>query len=117
MNEKFNALISQLQTLGYDPDNDDLMDLEMYSGYGYVDFYGPNRVGVALRFKDYELDLNGQGQVLKFFRRFTINTPTNVSIRRAEREFQVEMDVITLHSNIYEIMTYALEELSKVKVK
>ena len=117
MDEKFNALISQLQILGYEPDNDDLTDLEMYSGYGYVNFYGPNRVDVALKFQDYELDLNGQGHVLKFFRQFTIDTPTKVSIRRAEREFQVEMDVITLHSNIYEIMTYALEELSKVKVK
>ena len=117
MNEKFDALILQLQALGYDPGNEDLMDLEMYSGYGYVNFYGPNRVSVSLKFQDYELDLNGQGHVLKFFRQFTINTPTNVSIRNAEREFQVEMDVITLHSSIYEIMTYALEELSKVEVK
>ncbi len=117
MDEKFNALIAQLQALGFDPDNEDLMDFEMYSGCGYVNFYGPNHVNVALKFKDYELDLNGQGHVLKFFRQFTINTPTNVSIRYAEREFQVEMDVIALHSSIYEIMTYALEELSKVEVK
>ena len=117
MDEKFNALISQLQILGYEPDNDDLIDLDMYEGSGYVSFYGPDHINVSLKFEDFRLDLNGQGHVLKFFRQFTIDTPTKVSIRRAEREFQVEMDVITLHSNIYEIMTYALEELSKVKVK
>ena len=69
MNEQFNELISHLQSLGYDPDNEDLMDLDLYHGYGFVSFYGPNRISGALKFEDCKLDLNGQGHMLKFFKK------------------------------------------------
>ena len=117
MDEKFNILISQLQILGYEPVNEDLMDLDLYHGYGYVSFYGPDRISVALKFEDFRLDLNGQGHVLKFYRHFMINVPSQAIIVGAEREFQVELELITLPDKLFEVMTYAIEVLSKVEVK
>lgn len=117
MDEKFNALISQLQILGYEPDNEDLIDLDMYEGSGYVSFYGPDRISVALKFEDFELDLNGQGHMLTFFRNFTINVPSKVAIVGTEREFHVELELIALPDRFFEVMANAIEVLSKVEVK
>lgn len=117
MDEKFNALITQLQTLGYDPDNEDLMDLDIYEGSSYVSFYGPDRISVALKFEDFQLDLQGQGHMLKFFRTFTISVPSQAVIKGAESEFHVELELITLPDRFFEVMTYAAEVLSKVEVK
>lgn len=117
MNEQFNELISQLQEIGYEPDNEDLMDLDMYEGSGYVSFYGPDRISVALKFEDFELDLNGQGHILKFYRKFMINVPSQAVIVGAEREFHIELELITLPDKPFEVMTYAAEVLSKVEVK
>ena len=117
MDEKFNELISQFQAIGFDPDNEDLMDLEMYSGFGYVNFYGPNRISVALKFEDFELDLNGQGHTLKFFRQFSIKKPSSqIVIKHAEDEFHVELDVFVLHSNLFEAISNATESLSNVTI-
>lgn len=117
MEEKFNELIEQLQDIGYEPDNEDLMDLGMYEGSGYVSFYGPDRISVALKFEDFELDLNDQGHMLTFFRNFTINVPSKVFIKGAEREFHIELDLIALPNRFFEVMTHAIEVLSKVEVK
>lgn len=117
MNKQFNELISQLQALGYDPDNEDLMDLDMYDGSGFVSFYGPNRISVALKFEDFQLDLNGQGHMLKFFRKFTINAPSKAIIKNSEHEFHIELDLIALPNRFFEVMTRAIEVLSKVEVK
>lgn len=117
MDEKFNALISQLQILGYEPDNEDLIDLDMYEGSGYVSFYGPEHINVSLKFEDFRLDLNGQGHMLKFYRKFMIDVPSQAAIVGAEREFQVELELITLPDKLFEAMTYAIEVLSKVEVK
>lgn len=117
MDEKFNELISQLQDIGYEPDNVDLMDLDMYEGSGYVAFYGPDRIGVVLEFKDFHLDLQAQGHMLKFFRTFTINAPLQVFIKGAEREFYLELDLIALPDRFFEVMTDAIDILSKVEVK
>ena len=117
MDEKFNALISQLQILGYEPDNEDLIDLDVYEGSDYVSFYGPNHINVSLKFEDFRLDLNGQGHMLKFYRKFMIDVPSQAVIVGAEREFQVELELITLPDKLFEAMTYAIEVLSKVEVK
>lgn len=117
MNEQFNELILHLQSLGYEPDNEDLMDLDLYHGYGYVTFYGPDHISVQLKFEDYQLDLNGQGHILTFFRNFTISVPSKVFIKGAEREFHVELELITLPDRFFKVMTYAIEVLSKVEVK
>lgn len=117
MDEKFSELISQLQALGYDPDNEDLMDLDMYDGSGFVSFYGPNRISVALRFEDFKLALNAQSHMLKFYRRFTINAPSQVVINLAEHDFYVELDMIVLPGRLSEVMIHAVEVLSKVEVK
>lgn len=117
MDEKFNELIARLQEIGYDPDNEDLMDLDMYEGYGFVHFYGPDRVNVVLKFKDFELDLQGQGHMLKFFKTFTISAPSQAVINGADREFQVELELISLPNQFFEVMTRAIEIMSKVEVK
>jgi hypothetical protein len=117
MDEKFNELISRLQEIGYEPDNEDLIDLDMYEGSGYVSFYGPDRISVALKFEDFELDLNGQGHMLTFFKKFTVNAPSQAVIKGAEREFHIELDLIALPNRFFEVMTHAIEVLSKVEVK
>ena len=117
MNKKFNELILHLQSLGYDPDNEDLMDLDLYHGYSFVSFYGPNRISVALKFEDFELDLNGQGHMLKFFKKFAVNAPSQAVIEGAEREFHIVLDLIALPNRFFEVMTHAIEVLSKVEVK
>lgn len=117
MDEKFNALISQLQILGYESDNEDLIDLDMYEGSGYIFFYGPEHINVSLKFEDFRLDLNGQGHILKFYRKFMINVPSQAVIVGAEREFHIELELITLPDTFFEAMTYAIEVLSKVEVK
>ena len=117
MNEQFNELILHLQSLGYEPDNEDLMDLDLYHGYGYVTFYGPDHISVQLKFEDYQLDLNGQGHMLTFFRNFTISFPSKVFIKGVEREFHVELDLITLPDRFFKVMADAIEVLSKVEVK
>lgn len=117
MDEKFNELISRLQEIGYDPDNEDLMDLDMYDGSGFVSFYGPNRISVALKFEDFKHDLNGQGHMLKFFKKSTVNAPSQAVIKGAEREFHIELDLIALSNRFFEVMTHAIEVLSKVEVK
>ena len=117
MDEQFNELISHLQSLGYDSDNEDPMDLDMYDGSRFVSFYGPNRISVALKFEDFKLDLNGQGHMLKFFKKFTVNAPSQTVIEGAEREFHIVLDLITLPNRFFEVMTHAIEVLSKVEVK
>ena len=121
MNEQFNEFILHLGSLGYGADNEDLMDLEMYSGYGYVEFYGPNHISVKLKFEDYQLDLNGQGHVLKFSRKFEIKVPfldlNHFEIKNAEREFYITLDLITLTNDLDQVMTYAIEVLSSAEVK
>lgn len=117
MNKQFNELISQLQALGYDPDNEDLMDLDINDGSGFVSFYGPNRISVALKFEDFKHDLNGQGHMLKFFKKFIVNAPSQAVIKGAEREFHIELDLIALPNGFFEVMTHAIEVLSKVEVK
>lgn len=117
MDEKFNELISRLQDIGYEPDNEDLMDLDINDGSGFVSFYGPNRISVALRFEDFQFDLNGQGHMLKFFKKFIVNVPSQAVIKGAEREFHIELDLIALPNRFFEVMTHAIEVLSKVEVK
>ena len=121
MDEQFNELILHLQSLGYEPDNEDLIDLDMYHGYGYVEFYGPNHISVKLKFEDFALDLNGQGHVLKFVRKFEINVPlldhTHFEIKDAEREFYITLDLITLTNDLDRVMKYAIEVLSSAEVK
>lgn len=117
MNEQFNELISQLQSMGYDADNEDLMDLDINDGSGFVSFYGLNRISVALKFEDFKLDLNGQGHMLKFYRRFTIDAPSQAVIKGAEREFHIELDLIALPNRFFEVMTRAIEVTSKIKVQ
>lgn len=121
MNEQFNEFILHLESLGYGADNEDLMDLEMYSGYGYVEFYGPNHISVKLKFEDYQLDLNGQGRVLKFSRKFEIRVPflnlDHFEIKNAEREFYINLDLITLTDDLDRVMKYAIDVLSDVEVR
>lgn len=121
MNEQFNEFILHLESLGYGADNEDLMDLEMYSGYGYVEFYGPNHISVKLKFEDYQLDLNGQGHVLNFSRKFEIKVPfldlNHIEIKNAEREFYITLDLITLTNDLDRVMTYAIEVLSSAEVR
>lgn len=117
MNEQFNELILHLQSLGYEPDNEDLMDLDLYHGYGYVTFYGLDHISVQLKFEDYQLDLNGQGHMLKFYRKFMINVPSQAVIVSTEREFHVELELITLPDRFFKVMANAIEVLSKVEVK
>lgn len=93
------------------------MDLDLYHGYGFVSFYGPNRISVALKFEDFQLDLNGQGHMLKFYRRFTIDAPSHAIIKNSEREFHIELDLIALPNRFFKVMTHAIEVLSKVEVK
>lgn len=121
MNEQFNEFILHLESLGYGLDNEDLMDLEMYSGYGYVEFYRPNNIRVQLKFEDYQLDLNGQGHVLKFSRKFEINVPlldhNHFEIKDAEREFYITLDLISLTNDLDRVMKYAIEVLASAEVK
>lgn len=117
MNEQFSELILHLQSLGYDSDNEDLMDLDINDGSGFVSFYGPNRISVALKFEDFKHDLNGQGHMLKFFKKFTVNAPSQAVIKGAEREFHIELDLIALPDRFFEVMTHAIEVLSKVEMK
>ena len=121
MNEQFNELILHLQSLGYEPDNEDLMDLDLYHGCGYVTFYGPDHISVQLKFEDYQLDLNGQGHVLKFSRKFEIRVPflnlDHFEIKNAEREFYITLDLITLTDDLDRVMKYAIEVLSSAEVK
>ena len=97
MDEKLNELISQLQLVGYDPDNEDLMDLDINDGSGFVSFYGPDQISVALRFEDSKLDLNGQGHMLKFFKKFTVNAPSQAVIKGAEREFHIGQSFVRVN--------------------
>ena len=121
MNEQFNELILHLQSLGYEPDNEDLMDLDLYHDYGYVTFYGPDHISVQLKFEDYQLDLNGQGHVLKFSRKSEIRVPflnlDHFEIKNAEREFYITLDLITLTDDLDRVMKYAIDVLSNVKVR
>lgn len=121
MNEQFNELILHLESLGYGADNEDLMDLDLYHGCGYVTFYGPDHISVQLKFEDYQLDLNGQGHVLKFSRKFEIKVPflnlDHFEIKNAEREFYITLDLITLTDDLDRVMKYAIEVLSDVEVR
>ena len=107
--DKFTKLLDTLSEIGYEADNVDVMELE------YSD------ISVRLPFDDWELDMNYIGHYLTFQRRFEIKTPAlrydHLEVTGAEREFGIELKLVTLPGQLIENMKRANEYLAPITVE
>ena len=119
--DKFTQLLDKLSEIGYEADNMDCMELEYSDGNGAVTFITKDLVQVRLPFTDWELDLNYVGHYLTFERKFRINSPAigmgHLEVTGAEREFAIELKLITLPGQLIENMKRANEYLAPITVE
>lgn len=119
--DKFTTLLDELRKIGYEADNEDCMELEFGDGNGFVTFATNDLVQVRLPFTDWQLDMDYIGFYLTFKRRFEIKTPAlrydHLEVTGAEREFDVELKLITLPGQLIENMKRANEYLAPITVE
>lgn len=119
--DKFTKLLNELSEIGYEAENEDSMELEFSDGNGFVTFMTKDAVQVRLPFTDWQLDLNYIGHYLTFTRKFRIKSPAigmgNLEVTGAEREFGIELKLITLPGQLIENMKRANEYLAPITVE
>lgn len=119
--DKFTKLLDELNEIGYEADNMDVMELEYSGGNGFVTFVTENLITVRLPFDDWELDMDYIGFYLTFQRRFEIKTPAlrydHLEVTGAEREFGIELKLVTLPDQLIENMKRANEYLAPITVE
>lgn len=119
--DKFTKLLDELSEIGYEADNVDVMELEYSDGNGFVTFVTENLISVRLLFDDWELDMDYIGFYLTFQRRFEIKTPAlrydHLEVTGAEREFGIELKLVTLPGQLIENMKRANEYLAPITVE
>ena len=119
--DKFTKLLDELSEIGYEADNVDVMELEYSDGNGFVTFVTENLISVRLPFDDWELDMDYIGFYLTFQRRFEIKTPAlrydHLEVTGAEREFGIELKLVTLPGQLIENMKRANEYLAPITVE
>ena len=119
--DKFTKLLDELSEIGYEADNVDVMELEYSDGNGFVTFVTENLISVRLPFDDWELDMNYIGHYLTFQRRFESKTPAlrydHLEVTGAEREFGIELKLVTLPGQLIENMKRANEYLAPITVE
>lgn len=119
--DKFTKLLDELNEIGYEADNMDVMELEYSDGNGFVTFITENCVQVRLPFDGWELDMNYIGYYLTFQRRFEIKTPArrydHLEVTGAEREFGIELKLVTFPGQLIENMKRANEYLAPITVE
>lgn len=119
--DKFTKLLDELNEIGYEADNMDVMELEYSGGNGFVTFITENCVQVRLPFDGWELDMNYIGHYLTFQRCFEIKTPAlrydHLVVTGAEREFAIELKLNTLPGQLIENMKRANEYLAPITVE
>lgn len=119
--DKFTKLLDELSEIGYEADNVDVMELEYSDGNGFVTFVTENLISVRLPFDDWELDMNYIEHYLTFQRRFEIKTPAlrydHLEVTGAEREFGIELKLVTLPGQLIENMKRANEYLAPITVE
>lgn len=119
--DKFTKLLDELSEIGYEADNMDVMELEYSGGNGFVTFMTKDCVQVRLPFTNWQLDMDYIGFYLTFKRCFEIKTPAlrydHLEVTGAEREFSIELKLITLPGQLIENMKRANEYLAPITVE
>lgn len=119
--DKFTKLLDKLSEIGYESDSEDCMELEYSGGNGFVTFMTQDLVQVRLPFTDWQLDLNDIGFYLTFVRKFRIKSPAigmgNLEVTGAEREFGIELKLITLPGQVLDNMKRANEYLAPITIE
>ena len=118
MDQEFFDFIERLNSLGYEADNEDLMMLDTYSGNGYVMFYS-GKTKFSLLFSNYRLDLNGQGNVVKFVREFRIKTEIRSAMLRLEGiedESKIELTAIVLPNRLERTLKEGVELMNATEI-
>lgn len=119
--DKFTQLLDKLSEIGYEASNEDCMELEFNGGNGFVTFMTKDLISVRLPFDDWELDMDYIGFYLTFQRRFEIKTPAlrydHLEVTGAEREFGIELKLVTLPGQLIENMKRANEYLAPITVE
>ena len=118
MDQEFFDFIDHLNSLGYEADNEDLMMLDAYAGNGYVWFYS-GKTRFSLLFSDYRLDLNGQGNVVKFVREFRLKTEIRsnmIELRGIENESTVELTAIVMPNRLESTLKECVELMNATEI-
>ena len=118
MNQEFLDFIDHLNSLGYEADNEDMMMLDAYAGNGYVWFYA-DKTKFSLLFSDYRLDLNGQGNVVRFIREIRLKTEIRSSmleLRGIENESTVELTAIVLPNRLESTLKEGVELMNATEI-
>ena len=118
MDQEFFDFIDHLNTLGYEADNEDLMMLDAYAGNGYVWFYS-GKTKFSLLFSNYKLDLNGQGNVIKFVREFRLKTEIRSAMLRLEGiedESKIELTAIVLPDQFESTLKEGVELMNATEI-
>jgi len=118
MDQEFFDFIDRLNSLGYEADNEDLSMLDAYAGNGYVLFYS-GKTTFSLLFSDYRLDLNGQGNVIKFSRKFKIKTEIRSAMLRLdgiEDESKIELTAIVLPNRLESTLKEGVELMNATEI-
>lgn len=118
MDQEFLDFIDRLAALGYEADNEDLAMLDAYAGNGYVLFYA-GKTTFALLFSDYRLDLNGQGNVIKFSRKFKLKTEIRhhmLELQGIEDESKIELTAIVLPDRFESTLKEGVELMNATEI-
>lgn len=118
MDQEFFDFIDRLNSLGYEADNEDLMMLDAYAGNGYVMFYS-GKTTFSLLFSDYRLNLNGQGNVIKFSRKFRIKTEISrhmLELQGIEDESKIELTAIVLPNRFESTLKEGVELMNATEI-
>ena len=118
MDQEFFDFIDRLNSLGYEADNEDLMMLDAYAGNGYVLFYS-GKTKFSLLFSNYRLDLNSQGNVVKFVREFRIKTEIRSAMLRLEGiedESKIELTAIVLPNRLESTLKEGVELMNATEI-
>ena len=118
MDQEFFDFIDHLNSLGYEADNEDLMMLDACAGNGYVRFYS-GKTKFSLLFSDYRLDLNGQGNVVKFIREFRLKTEIRsnmLELNGIENESTVELTAIVLPNRLESTLKECVELMNAAEI-
>lgn len=118
MDQEFFDFIDHLSSLGYEADNEDMMMLDAYAGNGYVLFYAGKTV-FSLLFSNYRLDLNGQGNVIKFSRKFRIKTEISrhmLELHRIDDESKIELTAIVLPNRLESTLKECVELMNATEI-
>ncbi len=119
--DKFTKLLDELNEIGYEADNMDVMELEYSGGNGFVTFITKDLVQVRLPFTNWELDLNYAGHYLTFERKFQIKSPAigmgHLDICHTSQEFGVKLKLIVLPDQFIDRMKQAIDCLAPITVE